>query len=264
MWLDPVTRRLLRDVPARRPVILMYHSITRAQGRSGWPWSVTLKDFRQQMQLLREFGWTTVHVNDISHPERLPERTVAVTFDDGYRDNMAACEVLLDEGLTATWFVVSGDVGKQASWQDSGAPPERPLLSSGQLLDMKAQGFEIGAHGKSHRCLIQLDDAAMEEEVSDSKQSLEDMLGCEVSSFAYPYGDHDDRVVAAVANAGYRQACTCITGWALKNTGLLRLRRIPVLRNDSLATFVRKLVFAEAHFSGWRLAGYYLRRLGCR
>ena len=39
---------------------------------------------------------------------------------------------------------------------------------------------------------------------------------------------------------------------------------IPVLHADSLSVFARKLVFAEAHFSGWRLAGYYLRRFGGR
>jgi hypothetical protein len=55
-----------------------------------------------------------------------------------------------------------------------------------------------------------------------------------------------------------------MTGWALKNTDLLRLRRIPVLRTDTPAGFVRKLVFADSDFGWFRLAKYYMSRMGSR
>ena len=175
-----------------------------------------------------------------------------------------SCQVMQEYGHTATWFMVGDNVGKKSTWEDPGAPAGIAMLSATQLREMAAHGFEIGAHGLTHRNLTQLDDVALVEETVRPMQVLQDLLGREITSFAYPYGDYDDRVVAAVKEAGYRQACTCMTGWAMKNTDQLRLRRIPVLRTDNLASFVRKLVFADNDFGWFRLARYYMSRLVSR
>lgn len=264
MWLDPVSKQLLASAPTQRPIVLTYHSVTNKQRQTDSPWSVTLKDFMRQMDLLKDNGWTTIRIIDFLTPQRLPSRAVAITFDDGYCDNLDACEQLQARGLTATWFIVSGSVGKTVSWQDPDAPACKTMLSGAELRAMISQGFEIGAHGQSHRRLTKLDAAELREETLQPKQALQDLLGCPITSFAYPYGDYDDRIVAAVKEAGYSQACTCMTGWALKNTDLLRLRRIPVLRTDTPAGFVRKLVFADSDYGWFRLVKYYMSRLGSR
>jgi peptidoglycan/xylan/chitin deacetylase (PgdA/CDA1 family) len=218
---------------------------------------VTRRDFLAQLGLLSRFGWQTVRISDLQRPDTLPPHAVAITFDDGYADNAFALQALHERGMTATWFVVSNDIGRQASWPDQGAPSRRPLLDVPQLRRMATLGFEIGAHSRRHAHLPRLDDAGLRDEVTGSKEQLETLVGQPVTSFAYPYGEHDDRVVAAAEAAGYLQAVTCMTGWALVNTNLLRIRRIPVFRGDTLSHFARKLVFADSNFGWGHVLRYY-------
>lgn len=264
MWLDPISRRLLAGAPTHRPIVLMYHSITREDSRAGWKWSVTLRDFVAQLDLLQAMGWKSVRVGELAHPERLAPRSVVITFDDGYADNLPAYEALKARGMTATWFAVSGEMGKQAGWEDPGAPEDRLLFDAATLRKLADENFEIGSHARRHRHLTKLDDAALAEEAQGSKRDLEDCLGRPVTSFAYPYGFHDDRVVQAIAAAGYESAVTCKTGWALVDGDRLRIRRIPVFRQDDLGEFARKLVFADSDVGWNKVGGYFLRRLGSR
>jgi hypothetical protein len=97
-----------------------------------------------------------------------------------------------------------------------------------------------------------------------SRAVLEDMLGSQVTSFAYPYGAWDEISESAVREAGYQTACTTRTGWALREGDPLRIRRLTVFNRDSTSLLARKLTFAS-HDVGWRhMADYWGRRLVAR
>jgi len=55
---------------------------------------------------------------------------------------------------------------------------------------------EVGSHTMTHPYLTKVDDATLDYELSQSKENLEKLIGEEVTSFAYPYGDFDSRVIA--------------------------------------------------------------------
>jgi peptidoglycan/xylan/chitin deacetylase (PgdA/CDA1 family) len=97
---------------------------------------------------------------------------------------------LVGVGFSATLFVVAGRIGGEADWPGlpPGAPRER-LLDAAALSDAVRSGVEIGAHAVSHRCLSTLGIDAATREVLDGRRHLENLLGCPVRSFAYPYGD---------------------------------------------------------------------------
>jgi len=123
-------------------------------------------------------------------------KTVIVTtsWDDGDCWNLKLAELLAKRGLPATFYVPTGALG-----QGSTMTPQ-------QLRGLANAGFEIGAHTVSHPVLSDLTGVALAHEVTECKQVLQDILGCEVPSFAYPKGRGNAEVVRRLQEAGYRSA----------------------------------------------------------
>ena len=259
--IDPLSRLLHRQAGQHGPVMLMYHAVAPGAGHPAWPWAVSMQQFRAQLDFLAASGYATPTMAELAAPGRIwPGRTAVITFDDGYVDNLAACAELEQRGMRASWFIVSGSVGRSPAWQDDGRPVGR-MLNAAELRDMRAAGMEIGSHTVSHARLTETDDAQLQRELVDSRTALEDLLGAPVSSFAYPYGAWDARCAAAVAAAGYAAACTTRTGWALRDNDPYRLRRLTVFNADTAGSLARKLYFGS-HDVRWRdIAHYTLRRL---
>lgn len=261
-WVDPLSRALHRQAGQHGPVILMYHAVTPGKDAPAWPWAVSMRQFRDQLDFLATEGYATPTLGElIAAPAQTWQgRTAVITFDDGYADNLAACEELQKLGMRATWFIVSGSVGQPPRWPDDGRPAGR-LLNAGELREIQASGMEIGSHTASHMRLTGLDKPDLMRELTHSKASLEDLLGTPVDSFAYPYGDWDTRCAEATQQAGYTAACTTETGWALRDNSPYRLRRLTVFNTDTPGSFARKLSLGN-HDVRWRdLARYAMRRL---
>jgi peptidoglycan/xylan/chitin deacetylase (PgdA/CDA1 family) len=235
----------------------MYHSVQDGRTNPDWPWAISMRRFREQLDFLDANGWTTMTMAEIfSEPHERADRTVVITFDDGYVDNLAACEELLKHGMRATWFIVSGSIGRAPDWKVDGRPGNR-LLNAGELREIHASGMEIGSHTVSHMRLTEAPDDAVRQELHQSKATLETLLGEGIDSFAYPYGAWDPRCEAAVRQAGYRYACTTRTGLALKDGHPLRLRRLSVFNHDTAGSLARKLSLTT-NDGGWNNVFHYL------
>lgn len=259
---DPVSRWLHRGAGAHGPLMLMYHSVQRGTRSPGWPWAISEKAFRGQLDFFEAEGYQTLTMKELANLTSKPRgRAVVLTFDDGYIDNLAACDELVKRGMHASWFVVSGSIGAEPAWPGDGRPAGR-LLSAVELRQMHAAGMEIGSHTVSHARMPNLDDVTLVRELVDSKAALEDAIGAAVSSFAYPYGAWDERCEAAVRRAGYTAACTTRTGWAMRDGDPYRFRRLTVFNHDSLGRLARKLYFGSHDVAWSDVARYGLRRLG--
>ncbi len=137
-----------------------------------------------------------------------------------------------------------------------GDHPDCRPMSWQQLREMREGGMEIGSHGMGHRMLGKLPIDEMRSEVHDSKATLERELGVRVDAISYPVGSIDafsDEVLDEVRNAGYRMACSYITG-AGRLTAQTRhaMPRLPVEVMDS--TWFEAMVAVPEIFS------YPLRR----
>lgn len=123
-------------------------------------------------------------------------KTVVVTtsWDDGDPSDLKLVELLARRGLAATFYVATGNLGQSS------------VMSVRELRELAQAGFEIGAHTVSHPVLTEIDGSAVAREVAECKRALEDVLGREVTSFAYPKGRYNTEVVARVKEAGYRCA----------------------------------------------------------
>lgn len=262
--IDPLSSPMHRSAGSHGPLMLMYHSVSRGRQVPAWPWAVSLDRLKAQLDLLVDEGWATPTMAELlAAPGHWPARTVVITFDDGYADNLAAADELTKRGLRATWFIVSGAMGQPPTWPATGRPDGR-LLDVRELRQMAAAGMEVGSHTVSHRRLTEVDEARRREELIRSKADLEDALGAPVQSFAYPYGAWDEACIAAVRAAGYVGACTTRSGWALRDRNPYTLRRLTVFNTDTVATLARKLDAGSNDVSWKTLSTQFFRRAATR
>lgn len=178
--------------------VLLYHSVGGNRER-GDRFAVSLPRFEAHMQLLRERARESLTVSGLvgllSSRKPPPPRPVVITFDDGYADFAElALPVLERHGLASTLYVTTGEVGRAG------------MLSWDQLGDAMQRGVELGGHTHSHPQLDLLPRSAVAQELETCKRLLEDRLGDEVTTFAYPHGYHDRQVREAVIEAGFRSA----------------------------------------------------------
>ncbi len=231
--LAPSPRGLLR--------IVYYHRIDEEQHRS----CVAPSAFAEQMRLLRTEGFRVLPLAAVSEHlaagRSFPERSVAVTFDDGFADNHRnALPVLVREGIPATVFLATGYVGTDELPVVRDRRGLRPL-DWAQVEEMSREGVEMGAHTVTHPELPGLSDEDLRREIRGSKEAIEQRLGRPVSSFCYPRGRFDDRVERAVAGAGFALACTTLPGAVSPADPPLRLRRTFIARDDGPRDFLHKL-----------------------
>lgn len=200
---EVATRESLRRSIGWPVPVLAFHSISDPPGRRHERFHTSPKRFRALMSWLNDHGYR------FCFPSGQPadEQSVWLTFDDGYEDFYFNVFPYLGEfHLKPTVFLVTDCIGGTNAWDEAAGFPSRRLLTKEQILEMSRHGVRFGSHTLKHPWLPNVSDAELRCEVVESKRRLEDLLGSEVDTFAYPGGCHDVRVRAAVAEAGYKWA----------------------------------------------------------
>jgi peptidoglycan/xylan/chitin deacetylase (PgdA/CDA1 family) len=157
---------------------------------------------------------TIGEVGTLLRESRLPERSVALTFDDAFASVLAeAAPRLAARRLRATVFCVAGHLGATNRWPTARADaPVVQLSSAADLPLLSAAGFEIGAHGMHHTPLDTGNPQEIRREVFDARSVLEHATGGAVVSFAYPYGALPSPAADAAVREAYSTACTTRIG----------------------------------------------------
>lgn len=225
--------------------ILMYHQIdvpppkgTRLRGSTVHP-----KRFKAQMRWLKRFGYTGLALKDLK-PYLSGEKkgkVVGITFDDGYENvHRNALPILTELGFSSTNFIVTGQLGGQNYWaQATGSHPSK-LMEIEQIRDWHAQGQEVGSHTVDHIYIARTPKEQALAQLEQSKQTLEDLLQEEITSFCYPFGNESKEARQWVAKAGYEMAVSTQRGLVRKEDDPLALPRINILRSTYLLHFLRK------------------------
>ena len=305
-------------------LILMYHRVTE-QEIDPWTMCVTSQHFAEQLATLqKEFNPISLRQLVQAQKEgKIPERAVAVTFDDGYADNLHNAKPLLEQyRIPATVFIANGHIGNDREfWWDE---LERILLQPGKLpesLTLRINGksfkwelgdntgygknkhqrtnensgvvschenyrlnrslyftihqllqpltevdqnkvieellvwagikpvrrstyrtlsvdelrtlsqgefIEVGAHTVTHPLLSGLPESVQQDEVQRSKITLEESIGQQVRSFAYPYGSYTNETVAIIRKAGFDCACSTTSDSVWRGNDRFQLPRVTV------------------------------------
>ena len=223
----------------------MYHGTPNNHPSSIY--SICSDQFIAHLRYLKKQGWHTALFRELDNVSALPDKTVILTFDDGYADNYEGAFLpLVANNMKATWFITTDCIGKHSHWM--GEPsPQTQMLTSEQLLQMEKAGMEIGSHTCSHPDLTTLSYQQQLDEMTKSKQVLESIIHGKISTFSYPYGNYNTDSILAANDAGYQLACTTNVrpdGFGREQNPLL-FRRVPIKANDSVSILALKLVFAD-------------------
>ncbi|MEO0438289.1 MAG: polysaccharide deacetylase family protein [Pseudomonadota bacterium] len=246
-----------KDVDYIHPRILMYHMVREpVAGATFNKLRVKPEQFEAQVRWLANEGWYFATMEELAercHPSTsatpLPKKSVVLTFDDGYEDNLVNADPILERyGARATLYLVSDRFDRDWSTykkahHDSGELLREPKLSDKQIDTMVRSGrWELGGHTVTHANLKAIDDQQRQREIKDQRGVLQERFGQAISSFAYPFGIYGSEDVSLVREAGYRTAVTTEEGISADPKGeSLELRRIKVSGKDSLTIFQRRL-----------------------
>lgn len=245
--------------------ILMYHSVTDEDESSAHAYYRTKTSpamFAAQMKFLHDNGHKTCSpAQAVQRLQNKPEdKFVVITFDDGYRDfYQHAFPVLSQYGFSATVYLPTAYIGDTPA-QFKGTD----CLTWAEIRELHQKGILFGSHTVNHPWLLELSQAAVNEEITNSKRTIEQKLGCAVDSFAYPYAfpqthtDFTKMLRDSLREAGYQNGVCTIVGRANRNSESLFMERLPVNSCDDAALFAAKLAGAY----DWIGTSQYLSKMG--
>ncbi len=218
---------------------LMYHNINDDYDPKNSSVEISAEKFKEHMLALKNDGYTAIFFDEyISYQnegKKLPEKPIIITFDDGYLNNYTVgFPILKETGMKATIFIVTGRMGLQGA-------VTYPHFTWKQAQEMEQAGVvDIQSHTQYHGYLTTLSDASLILELRKSKFVIEKNLNKTVEFLAYPYGECDERVIAAAKKAGYKAASLADP----VNPGVNR-------KGDN--TFLIKRITVYGHMSGAEL-----------
>ncbi len=171
-----------------------------------------------------------------------PERTLAISFDDGWRDNYRNAFPLLKKyGLTATIYLVADCLGRTTDQVVAPGEAPREHMTVDDVREMAAYGIEFGSHTLSHKLLDRISPEDVEREIVDSKSYFETLLHNQCKTIAYPAGYFTEHAKTAARNAGYLAAFSTTYGDNASG-GMFELNRTEILRRDKfMFRFSRKI-----------------------
>ena len=212
-------------------MILMYHHVSPLDGipsdpqqfvREGWMFHTLPESLYAQIVYLKKRGYTFLafseYVEQVSRHGAAARNAVAITFDDGWRDNpQHALPVLTAAGVSAIFFLVSGvfeSVGRES------------LATEAEIGKLLRGGMEIGAHTRTHRPLAQLPLDQVQAEILGSCHDLESRYGVAIRHLAYPGGSFSRSVAEWVrVDSGLGSAVSTLPAMRNRRESLFWLSR---------------------------------------
>jgi|HubBroStandDraft_6_1064221.scaffolds.fasta_scaffold229185_2 peptidoglycan/xylan/chitin deacetylase (PgdA/CDA1 family) len=242
--------------------ILMYHSVSGGSEDNGsedkreaaahpyYRTSTSPQRFAEQINYLHGNGYRTVSlaeaVSELRGQSPVADKQVVITFDDGYHDFYHhAFPVLSQCGFSATVFLPTAYIGESpVSFKG------RDCLTWGEVRELNQHGIRFGSHTVTHPQLRDLSPAAVKDEISGSKKTIEEKLGREADSFAYPYAfpqtdtNFRNMLRDLLVEAGYQNGVCTIVGLARSKSEPFFMERLPVNSCDDDSLFQAKLAGA--------------------
>ncbi len=234
-------KRIIKDILTLMPrskgaSILMYHSVERNDAIPLL--AVKPEIFQKQMKYLKDNSYQVIKLSDLVNllkgGKELPEKTVVLTFDDGFKDNYSnAFPVLKEYNLPATIFLTVGWVGKEVVTSHGAFP----ALNWNEIEEMHSSDLiDFQPHTITHPKLDQITLGEIESEIIQSKKIIEEKLNKECRFFAPPKGRISQEVKEILENEGFEAVLTIERGFIKKGDNLFELKRQSI---NSIVSFIQ-------------------------
>jgi len=213
------------------PVLYYHHiqnlDVAKAAGQQNL--TVGTDIFLQQMQYLKDHGYTTVSTSTLTDffdkGNSISHGAVILTFDDGYEDfYVNVLPILKQDGFRAVLALPTGLVGNPG------------YLTWNEIGQAASSGVEIINHTWSHADLRSNNTANVQKEIMTADGQLSDRGYNANKAFVYPYGGYNDYAINFLQNKGYTMAFTTISGSTLCKQQRYVLPRIRI-GNASLSAY---------------------------
>jgi peptidoglycan/xylan/chitin deacetylase (PgdA/CDA1 family) len=224
------------SISRRKPqrIVIYYHALKHQD----------LEKFERQMTYLAT-KCRTVNASNIKNVSANGSKMlVAITFDDAFISiTENAVPVLKKLGLPACIFVPAGNLGQPPRWEMPENYPDKneTVMSQEQIMTIDRDGFEIFSHSLSHPVMTELDNDRVQNELTQSKQALEKIVGHQVLGVSYPYGVHNADVLQAAQRAGYQFGFTIEPYSVDTSPDNFQIGRFKVSPEDSMLKFKLKV-----------------------
>ena len=223
-----------KDHANKEVVVFVYHRF----GNSKYPsTNISVEDFENHLKYLSSnsykilnFGEAVEYINDPEQP--YSEKVACITIDDGFKSFKSnGMRLLKKYRYSATLFINSESVGGGT------------YLSWDELKEIHQQGIEIGNHSHSHAYFLNTKDEErlkfFKNDIMKCQEEIEAHLGFTPSIFAYPYGEFDPEMKAALKELGFKAA-------AAQNSGVMyRSDNFAIPRFPMAGPFVKLKGFIE-------------------
>lgn len=206
--------------------IVVYHTISSPPQALPSNTDVSPARFESHLKWMAKRRGRVTRLENLLHISE-SERRIAITFDDGYQDNLTVALPLLEKyDLPMTLFVAADFIGKENFLTEANLKTlaDHPLVT-------------IGSHGLTHPHFPRLSETEARYELTESKRILEELTEKKVDLLAWSFGDCNARLEELSRECGYRAAWSVWNGW---NTPHSRWR-VPLGRNDNLPRFIAKV-----------------------
>lgn len=198
--------------------ILFYHRVANSEPNG---WSIGCKDFSDQLDFVASIAKfaSLDEIRQSQHASVRQQRMIAITFDDGYGENLDwAIPELVRRNIPCTYFVTTDNVEHELPFQHD-VKRNRPLRPNtiSEIQAIADAGIQIGGHTQTHLDLgKEWPVERLRAELCDSRKKLQDWTGQPIDFFAIPYGLQCNITQAAIdiiAEAGYRSFLSAFGEW---------------------------------------------------
>lgn len=213
--------------------VLYYHSVRSTEDNE---LIISPEKLKEQLEFLKLEGYKSLSLQEFSdyilNNSPVPEKSILITFDDGYMDNYEnAFPILKELNMKAVIFCITFKL--DGSY----------YLSEDSIKEMNNYGIDIQSHTVNHDDLSTLNYQDTFTTLKKSKENLESITNSKIYAIAYPYGKFNDSTTKAAKNAGYTLGFVTNTGLAKPSDDPLKLKRIYINSEYDLDTF--KKIFSN-------------------
>ncbi len=227
--------------------VLMYHHVLKA-GNSQGKYTVSPDELKSDIEYMQSKGYETVFVSDlidyVYNGEKLPEKPMMITFDDGYETMLAYVLPILRE-LNAkavmsivgayTDFYSSSDLTKSLSYSNLNWDEVSALSASG-LVEIQNHSYDMHEQkGERHGCKMAAGESveqyvqAMQDDIMLNQEKIKSATGNYPECFTYPYGYYNDTAEKTIKELGFKASLSCAEGVSFIEKGnpesLYRIKR---------------------------------------
>lgn len=240
---SPFSVSLAQSPPYKQQVaILTYHHLLPESLNLSYKTDeavLSVEMFEKQMKYLHDHDFHVLSMDElqafIMGQRKVPERSVVITFDDGYKSNLIyAYPILQKYGYKATMFVITHML---SATPHPFHAKELTMISFAEMQQVRDvftfQSHTDNMHKKKGEVpyLIAMPEQDVKNDLLRSKQMVQ------AHFFAYPYGMYNPRVIRLVREAGYEMAFSTNRTYARPTLDVYRIPRFSIFRSTTMKEF---------------------------